>query len=57
MDLSPALRDWLRPIVGEVELVWPRFIPLQVDGRAPVDGPGMAGRVRETIHRTLDRAG
>jgi len=36
---------------------WPRFIPLQVDGRAPVDGPGMAGRVRETIRRTLARAG
>lgn len=35
---------------------WPRFIPLQVDGRAPVDGPGMAGRARETIRRTLARA-
>lgn len=36
---------------------WPEFIPLQVGGRAPVDGPGMAGRVRETIRRTLGRAG
>lgn len=36
---------------------WPEFIPLQVAGRAPVDGPGMAGRVRETIERTLRRAG
>lgn len=36
---------------------WPEFIPLQVGGRAPVDGPGMAGRVRETIRRTLQRAG
>ncbi|MBP2381588.1 phosphotransferase family protein [Brachybacterium sacelli] len=35
---------------------WPEFIPLQVAGRAPVDGPGMAGRVRETITRTLRRA-
>ncbi|WP_157975643.1 phosphotransferase family protein [Brachybacterium sp. YJGR34] len=34
---------------------WPEFIPLQVAGRAPVDGPGMAGRVRETIERTLAR--
>lgn len=36
---------------------WPEFIQLQVAGRAPVDGPGMAGRVRETIARTLRRAG
>lgn len=36
---------------------WPEFIPLQVGGRIPVDGPGMAGRVRETIRRTLQRAG
>ena len=36
---------------------WPEFIPLQVGGRVPVDGPGMAGRVRETIRRTLGRAG
>lgn len=34
---------------------WPRFIPLQVVGRRPVDGPGMAGRVQETIIRTLRR--
>ena len=36
---------------------WPEFIPVQVAGRAPVDGPGMAGRVRETLERTLRRAG
>ena len=36
---------------------WPEFVPLQVDGRTAVDGPGMAGRVRETIRRTLQRAG
>lgn len=36
---------------------WPEFIPLQVAGRAAVDGPGMAGRVRETILATVRRAG
>lgn len=36
---------------------WPEFIPLQVAGRRAVDGPGMAGRVRETISRTMHRAG
>ena len=36
---------------------WPRFIPLQVAGRRTVDGPGMADRVRETVVRTLRRAG
>lgn len=36
---------------------WPEFIPLQVAGRAPVDGSGMPARVRETIERTLRRAG
>ncbi|UEJ81881.1 phosphotransferase [Brachybacterium halotolerans subsp. kimchii] len=38
-------------------LQWPEFIPIQVAGRRAVDGPGMAPRVRETIRRTLDRAG
>ncbi|WP_200502127.1 phosphotransferase [Brachybacterium halotolerans] len=38
-------------------LQWPEFIPIQVAGRRTVDGPGMARRVRETIRRTLDRAG
>ncbi|WP_157697147.1 phosphotransferase [Brachybacterium avium] len=36
---------------------WREFIPFQVLGRAPVDGPGMADRVRETIVATLRRAG
>lgn len=35
---------------------WVGFIPIQVAGRAVIDGPGMAGRVRETVIRTLDRA-
>lgn len=36
---------------------WPSFIPRQVAGRRPVDGPGMAGRVRATLVETLRRAG
>lgn len=36
---------------------WPEFIPVQVAGRAPVDGPGMAERVHEAIARSLRRAG
>lgn len=36
---------------------WPEFIPLQVAGRRPVDGPGMAARVQDTITRTLHRVG
>lgn len=36
---------------------WPRFLPAQVAGRVPVDGPGMAGRMRETVARTPRRAG
>ena len=36
---------------------WPLFIPRQVAGRRPVDGPGMAGRVRATLVETLRRAG
>ncbi|WP_010532724.1 phosphotransferase family protein [Brachybacterium squillarum] len=36
---------------------WPVFLPRQVDGRASVDGPGMAARVRETIRCSLRRAG
>lgn len=36
---------------------WPEFIPHQVADRRPVDGAGMAARVRETVVRTLRRAG
>ena len=36
---------------------WPSFIPRQVADRRPVDGPGMAGRVRATLVETLRRAG
>ena len=36
---------------------WQRFIPRQVAGRAPLDLPGMPGRVAEVIRHTLDRIG
>jgi len=34
---------------------WPEFIPIQVNGRAPVDTAGMTGRVEELIDATLRR--
>jgi aminoglycoside phosphotransferase (APT) family kinase protein len=34
---------------------WPRFIPIQVDGRAPVDTGGMTARVEEVLAATLQR--
>jgi aminoglycoside phosphotransferase (APT) family kinase protein len=34
---------------------WPEFIPVQVNGRAPVDTAGMTGRVEELIDATLRR--
>jgi len=34
---------------------WPRFIPQQVAGRAPVDLPGMRGRVEDVLRRALRR--
>jgi aminoglycoside phosphotransferase (APT) family kinase protein len=34
---------------------WPHFIPRQVNGRAPVDGPGMPARVTELVRRILLR--
>jgi hypothetical protein len=34
---------------------WPQFIPVQVDGRAPVEVAGMTGRVEELLHLTLRR--
>lgn len=36
------------------DLDWQRFIPLQVAGRAPLDVPGMSGRVAATIRSALD---
>lgn len=36
---------------------WPSFIPRQVGDRRPVDGPGMADRVRATQQATLRRSG
>lgn len=34
---------------------WPQFIPVQVNGRAPVDTAGMTGRVEELLRVTLRR--
>jgi aminoglycoside phosphotransferase (APT) family kinase protein len=34
---------------------WPRFIPLQVGGRRPVDGAGMTGRVESVLEAVLRR--
>ncbi len=34
---------------------WRRFIPVQVDGRAPVDAGGMTGRVEDLLAATLRR--
>jgi aminoglycoside phosphotransferase (APT) family kinase protein len=34
---------------------WPRFIPIQVNGRARVDVAGMTGRVEELLQATLRR--
>lgn len=36
---------------------WPTFIPLQVAGRAPVDPPGMVGRVERLVEAALRRLG
>jgi len=36
---------------------WSRFIPIQVAGRAPVDGAGMAARVTQTVRAVLRRLG
>jgi aminoglycoside phosphotransferase (APT) family kinase protein len=35
---------------------WKRFLPLQIDGRAPLDLDGMTGRVEDALERTLRRA-
>jgi aminoglycoside phosphotransferase (APT) family kinase protein len=34
---------------------WKEFIPLQVDGRAPVDCPGMTARMEAVLERALHR--
>ena len=34
---------------------WPAFIPLQVAGRAPLDVPGMTGRVEKLLADGLAR--
>jgi aminoglycoside phosphotransferase len=46
----------LRRLLG-FDPVWQEFIPLQVAGRAPVDGPGMAGRVTDLIRAAVTRLG
>jgi aminoglycoside phosphotransferase (APT) family kinase protein len=39
------------------DLEWQRFIPRQVDGRAPLDPAGMPGRVAAAIRSALDGIG
>ncbi len=39
------------------DLEWQRFIPRQIAGRAPVDLPGMAGRVVAAVRGALDGIG
>jgi hypothetical protein len=34
---------------------WKSFLPLQIDGRAPLDVDGMTGRVEDILERTLRR--
>jgi hypothetical protein len=34
---------------------WKDFIPMQVDGRAPIDAGGMTGRIEDLLARTLRR--
>jgi aminoglycoside phosphotransferase (APT) family kinase protein len=34
---------------------WKRFLPIQIDGRAPLDIDGMTNRVEDVIERTLRR--
>jgi hypothetical protein len=35
---------------------WKNFLPMQIDGRAPVDVDGMTRRVEELLERTLRRS-
>jgi aminoglycoside phosphotransferase (APT) family kinase protein len=39
------------------DLGWPRFIPRQVHGRAPLDLPGMPGRVAAAVRDAVDGIG
>lgn len=39
------------------DLDWTEFIPRQVAGRAPLDLPGMAGRVADTVRAALEDLG
>jgi aminoglycoside phosphotransferase (APT) family kinase protein len=34
---------------------WKRFLPIQIDGRAPLDVQGMTGRMEDVLERTLRR--
>lgn len=36
---------------------WPRFIPVQVDGRAPIDGAGMTSQMERVLQGALRRLG
>ncbi|MHB8339591.1 MAG: aminoglycoside phosphotransferase family protein [Mycobacteriales bacterium] len=49
-------RAYLRALLC-FDLDWQRFIPLQVAGRAPLDVPGMPGRVAATVRGALDGIG
>jgi hypothetical protein len=35
---------------------WKRFLPIQIDGRAPFDEGGATGRVEDALERTLRRS-
>jgi aminoglycoside phosphotransferase (APT) family kinase protein len=34
---------------------WKQFLPIQIDGRAPLDAGGMTGRMEEVLERALRR--
>ena len=34
---------------------WKEFLPIQIDGRAPLDAEGMTGRVEDVLDRALRR--
>ena len=34
---------------------WKQFLPIQIDGRAPLDVDGMTGRMEEVLERALRR--
>ncbi|HMG55573.1 MAG TPA: hypothetical protein VK601_18875, partial [Kofleriaceae bacterium] len=35
---------------------WKRFLPIQIDGRAPLDVDGMTSRMEDVLERTLRRS-